>query len=196
MCEKERIKQQKKELRKELLARRNSLSPQEYEQKNRAILELVWHFEPIQKAEVIHTYAAMRDRHEVDTIMLLQRIIAAGKTVVCPRVKQESGALEHIKIESAGQFIVNGWGVPEPAGDKLLENLEEIDVVIVPLAGADLQKQRIGYGKGYYDRFLSSISATKIGLLFDCCLLRDREIPTESHDIPLDVLITEQEVID
>lgn len=85
------------------------------------------------------------------------------------------------------------FGILEPIGSKSRPEEKEIDLIIVPGVAFDRQKNRMGRGKGYYDRLLASLSIPRIGLCFDFQLFD--EIPTEPFDKKMDMLITEKEVI-
>jgi 5-formyltetrahydrofolate cyclo-ligase len=117
-----------------------------------------------------------------------------GKEVVVPKMKR-SGKLSHFRIDSLDQLTENKWGVAEPRGDKVnLVRPDRIDMVIVPMVSGDMHKNRLGYGKGYYDRFLEGVNAVKAGILFDVQLYQN-ELPTDSFDVKLDFLITESKIV-
>ncbi|MDZ7693227.1 MAG: 5-formyltetrahydrofolate cyclo-ligase [Balneolaceae bacterium] len=69
----------------------------------------------------------------------------------------------------------------------------ELDLVIVPMVGADLQCNRLGHGKGYYDRFLANVKGMKVGLCYEACIVES--LPTESFDVPLDAVVSESRII-
>ncbi|HKK44144.1 MAG TPA: 5-formyltetrahydrofolate cyclo-ligase, partial [Balneolaceae bacterium] len=81
----------------------------------------------------------------------------------------------------------------EPNGGEQVSP-KELDLVVIPMVGGDEQRNRIGYGEGFYDRFLSLVSCPKIGLTFEQNIVE--RIPVEDFDITLDKIITEQRVID
>jgi len=86
------------------------------------------------------------------------------------------------------------FGVPEPT-DLMQVAHKNIDLVVVPGAVFDKQGHRIGYGFGYYDKFLAKVpKALKVGLCFDFQLVD--KIPNESHDVPVDFVITDREVVE
>lgn len=116
-----------------------------------------------------------------------------GKQVVVPKIMGD-GKLEHFEINSLDELRENSLGVPEPlAGKKIF--VDNLDLIVVPMVAGDRFKNRIGYGAGYYDRFLQNCPAPKIGLLFDCQLF-DGTLPVEEFDIPLDILITESQRVE
>lgn len=103
-------------------------------------------------------------------------------------------SLTHIQISRMNDLSPNDWGVPEPTIGRRVR-VSEIDLVIVPMLGGDLQKNRIGYGKGFYDRFLSRVDCPKIGLTFDLGIV-ENGIPVEEYDVSLDKIITEKRVVE
>jgi len=74
----------------------------------------------------------------------------------------------------------------EPEGEK--SSPEKVDIVVVPAVAFDLQGHRLGYGKGYYDRFLKKTKAVKVGVAYDFQIVE--KLPAEQHDIPVDLIIT------
>jgi len=99
--------------------------------------------------------------------------------------------LEHSKLESMDNLIQKSWGVIEPQ-KQIIADIQSIDIIFVPLLGIDNKGNRLGYGKGYYDRFLETSDALKIGLVFEDFILES--IPSEKHDVKLDGFITEKGV--
>lgn len=99
--------------------------------------------------------------------------------------------LEHSKINSTNELVKNTLGILEPK-ENLKIDTRKIDLILVPLLGVDIRGNRLGYGKGYYDKFLQTAEALKIGLAFEEFVLD--EIPSEKHDVKLDGFITEKGV--
>jgi len=134
----------------------------------------------------------MNERREVETQELIIEMLSKGKCVVVPVTDFETGSLDHIKLDKFEDLEANKWGVLEPKAGSSVEP-QKLDLVVVPMVGGDEQCNRIGYGEGFYDRFLQDVSCPKIGLLFEKNIVP--EIPVEEFDIPLDAIITEQRVI-
>lgn len=183
----------KEQLRNLFLRKRNDLSEKEAEEKSQKIIDRVLKTKEFQFAETIHSYVAIKKNREVDTGRFLEICLQMNKQVVVPKIIGE-GQLNHFKIDCLDDLRENNWGVPEPVDGKEI-SVGELNLVIVPMVAGDRKKNRIGYGAGYYDRFLQRCSAPKIGLLFDCQLY-DNALPVEDFDIPLDILITESERIE
>ncbi|WP_340102994.1 5-formyltetrahydrofolate cyclo-ligase [Rhodohalobacter sp. 8-1] len=171
---------------------RKSLLPGEWKQKSQAIIHRLMSSRMFISSESIHTYVSIEKSREVYTIDFIRSCIDAGKEVIVPRMKS-GGELSHHKITSIDSLSKNKWGVYEPTGDSPV-NLPEHLLVIVPMVAADFQLNRLGYGKGYYDRFLGSVTSTKVGLCFNCNLSLE-PLPSEPWDIKMDTIITNQFVL-
>lgn len=147
------------------------------------------------KAETIHVYIAIRERAEIDTSPLISALRASRKRIILPVVRnfeRPLDGLSHHEWHENTALSVNRWGISEPVGGPTVP-LSEIDMVIVPALAADIDGYRVGYGKGYYDAFLGEVSATSVGLVpEEWCVHR---VPHESHDVPLDIVITENGVV-
>ena len=110
-----------------------------------------------------------------------------------PRVTDDPGVMEHIRVNDLAALVEGIWGIKEPASGESVET-DTIDLVFVPGLAADRKGNRIGYGKGYYDRFLASApNAIKIMLVPSLFILN--HIPPQKHDVPVDLLVTETDII-
>ncbi|MDX1639634.1 MAG: 5-formyltetrahydrofolate cyclo-ligase [Balneolaceae bacterium] len=183
---------EKERLRAQLLEQRNSLTEAKYRDASEEIVARLQELPEIRNARTVHCYVSMNERREVDTHLLLRWLLASNKRVVVPVTIIEDMELEHVELQSIDSLEKNRWGVKEPNGGRNVEP-KTLDLVIVPMVGGDLQCNRIGYGKGFYDRFLSRVDCPTIGLCFDECVVK--EIPTESFDIPLSAIVTQQRII-
>ena len=182
----------KEELRRRLRLQRKGISEADFIQWSRQIIESLKEQEEYRRAQTIHSYVSMNKRREVNTHPLIQEMIGAGKTVVVPQTQFEDSSLHHFKLASFDDLIENKWGVLEPLeGGRV--SAEELDLVIVPMVGGDRRKHRIGYGGGFYDRFLSRVRCPKIGLCFEQNVVE--ELPTESFDVALDKIISEEQIV-
>ncbi|MCH8557327.1 MAG: 5-formyltetrahydrofolate cyclo-ligase [Balneolia bacterium] len=186
------IKIRKKELRKQMLGKRMELSKERFRQKSESLFERVMSLEKLAGSDTIHCYVAMTERGEPDTSEIISELLRLGKRVAVPVMDLASRELTHVKVDETTSWKTNRWGVKEPSAGPLIA-AEEFDLVLVPLLAADRHRNRLGYGKGYYDTFLARTSAFKAGLLFSDMLVP--EVPVEPHDIPLDVIITETGLI-
>ncbi len=183
------ISEQKSLLRKEIMEKRQSLSLEEWKAKSDQIKKHILDSEEFKSARYIHCFISMNERFEVDTHDLIQQMLGKGKDVIVPITNFSNKTLSHVKINSLKDLEPNKWGVLEPKNKKSV-NTESIDLVFVPLLAADTSGNRLGYGKGFYDRFLSKMKALSFGLLFDEFILKN--IPTDTFDKKLNGLISEK----
>lgn len=184
----------KKKLRKQLKAKRDELSETEYQKKSDLIVKRVLNSKYYQNSSTIHSFVPIIERKEVNVEPLLAQAIESGRRVVCPKMEFENNVMHHYEIGSLEELIANEWGIREPKTDIPVSS-ESINMVLVPMLGGDESLRRLGYGKGYYDRFLSEVNAYKIGLLFYEALLPVNSIPVEAHDVTLDAIVTDKEII-
>lgn len=148
----------------------------------------------VDRARTVTMFWPLVERGEVDVRPLAARCAAAGLTVGLPMVvSRQPPQLLH-RQWTAGQSLVAGrWGVMEPEADAPLLQAEAVDAAIVPVLGAGRDGSRLGYGGGFYDTYLSSTPALRIGVVWAACLV-DR-LPTEPFDARLDVVVTETETV-
>ena len=92
------------------------------------------------------------------------------------------------RVTALSQLVPGAYGLPEPGRDCPEIAPEAIDVVLVPGTAFDAGGGRMGYGGGYYDRFLSANRCTAAALAYECQVIR--RVPTEAHDVPMDYIIT------
>lgn len=188
------VVEQKKRLRKRFLSARKALSSNELYLKSRFITSKLISTKEYLKADFVHCYVSMNRKNEVETRNLIQHMLDHGKKVVVPKM-ENMGQLSHHEIKGLDELTENKWGVAEPIkNSKLSVNKRSIDLVIVPMVSGDKYKNRLGYGKGFYDRFLEGIHATKIGFLFDLQMY-EQGLPTDNFDVQLDMLITESKIV-
>jgi len=142
--------------------------------------------------QIFHLFISIEEYKEIDTSMILTILQDKDKTVVVPKI-QDNKELRHFLLTDQTCFKKNSWGIPEPISGIELDT-DKIDVVFLPLLAFDSKGNRVGYGKGYYDRFLASSKpcCTKIGL----SLFEEHAFifSTESNDIPLDYCITPKKI--
>lgn len=181
---------QKKALRLTYNRLRNSLTPEEREEKSLAIANRCLQL-PIWGARVFHLFLSIPEKNEVDTSFLLTALQGMDKDVVIPRVAG-GGTLRHYLLTDSTLIKQNEWGIPEPQGGMEVAP-EQIEVVFVPLLAFDRQGYRVGYGGGYYDRFLAACrnGVRTVGLSFFEPVERIDDL--QSFDVPLDFCITPRE---
>lgn len=185
--------QEKEKLRKEIAMLRAKLSIEEREFKSGEITELVLGLEEFRSSKCVMLYLNIRD--EVDTLWLAKETILLHKRLIVPMCK--NNIIIPCEIASLEDDLEIGYmGIREPNANCIRPvKAEDIDSVFVPGLVFDKEGRRIGYGKGYYDRFLPRLKEGTpiIGLAFGCQVL-DR-IDTEKHDHRMSLLVTENGVI-
>ena len=177
----------KAELRIQYRRRRKALTPQQIDELsilivNRCLELKLW------DQSTYHLFMSFRKNNEIDTSLLLSVIQGKDKQPVIPKMVGDHD-LEHYLLLDQTPIKINQWGIPEPQSGIKIDS-EQIEVVFVPLLIFDLQGHRVGYGKGYYDRFLAKCKpgTIKVGLSFFDPIERIKDI--ESHDIPIDFGVT------
>lgn len=183
----------KEKLREALLEQRESIPEPQYYGASADIVERLKEVAEYQNATTVHCYVSMNKRREVETRELIREMLDKDKDVIVPITNVEDGTLKNVRLHSFDELEENQWGVLEPANGEEVSG-DKFDLVIVPMVGGDEQGNRIGYGKGFYDRFLQDVGCIKIGLLFEDNVVK--EIPTEKFDIPMDKIVTENRIID
>ena len=189
--EKEATRDRKERLRKRVLGcARMGLDRGQVEVGGQAILEKVLGLEAYRRAKLVHTYVSSKE-NEVDTRALICTCLKQGKRVAVPVVMPGTKTLAHALIDGLDQLVVGPWGLaqPDPAAATWLPAEARIDLVVVPGLAFDRRGYRIGWGGGYYDRFLAQVQAVKIGLCYDALVLDC--IPGEPHDVPVDMVVAE-----
>jgi 5-formyltetrahydrofolate cyclo-ligase len=133
--------------------------------------------------------------NEVDTRGFIRGLLASGTAVVVPIIERESRTLRLSYLRDPAVLVESTFSVPEPIGSEIPARAEEIPVVVVPMIAFDRNGHRLGYGAGYYDRFLSCHPhLKKIGIAFSC--LEVPEIPGDENDVPMDLIVTEEGIIE
>ena len=177
----------KQVLREIYLAKRLTLSKSEWHIRNEAVIQQLIELIEKRGANRIHTFLPIAKKKEVNTLQLIEYFRSdPKKTFIIPK-SEEEGKLSHYLLNRQTVIRNNKWGVPEPLhGEKAAK--KDIDYVVVPLVIADKANHRIGYGKGYYDRFLKVIpNAYKVGVSLLPSL---DQIPyVEANDVPLNRIV-------
>lgn len=175
----------KSEIRKRMLEIRSEISSPEYELRSLLISEHIESFLESYPFQTIHSYLPFRN--EVDVLPLLKTFYRRNKRIVTSIIK-DNRMLDHVEFNPNDTFAKGKFGVPIPMLQKPFNG--EIDVILVPGVAFDHEGNRIGYGAGYYDRFLENYpNATKIGV----CFLEqiDIELPSEIFDHQMDIVISD-----
>ncbi|MGM0603954.1 MAG: 5-formyltetrahydrofolate cyclo-ligase [Bacillota bacterium] len=187
--------QKKEELRKKCLNERAQISQTKISSWSSKINKRFLSLPQLKKAKKVMAYASMRK--EIETFDLLEKLLDQGYLLYLPFTRKDIVDLGTAQINDLDSDLKDGvYGVQEPAAKIRDEKPpEDLDLIIVPGACFTRSGYRIGYGGGYYDSFLSKHAnqALKIGFCYDCFILDS--IPVEEHDVPVDIIITEKEII-
>jgi 5-formyltetrahydrofolate cyclo-ligase len=189
------LKAKKELLRHEVLAKRDARSAEERFEKSAEIASRLVKLSEIIKAESIFTYVSFRS--EVDTHRMIDSFLAKGKVVSVPLSDMKKKIINPFIIKSLKNDLVPGvFGILEPDLEKIDPVIaDKIDIVIVPGAAFSENGCRIGYGGGFYDRFLQNRSITSYALAFDFQLVD--EVPFDPEfDMKVDYIVTERRVIE
>lgn len=196
----------KKRFRKEALQKRDCLTAKEREAYSEAIVKRLVSLPDYGQAKAVLTYISYLS--EVDTFPLLERAFSDKKAVFAPKVSGRQ--MEFIKINGAQDLALGYRGILEPEGtttytdwvSRYVEEEKPRILICMPGAAFDRRRHRIGYGGGFYDRYLSGLKygterkgaqVTAVALSYACQIFA--EIPWEIHDICPERIITETEII-
>jgi 5-formyltetrahydrofolate cyclo-ligase len=148
---------------------------------------------PLPALTYIHTYLAIKEEQEIETDHMLHYLEFGnpGLSIVIPRLKEDE--LEHVRYDEMVELHPNKWGIPEPVNGELVDEAV-IDLVLVPLLAFDEKGYRVGYGKGYYDKFLSKCRPDVLKIGFSYFSPLQRITDTAEFDIPLNYCVTPQGV--
>lgn len=180
----------KKELRQEYLQKRQELSVKDI---NRLSDLLLIQFQRLYFGELewVHTYLPAPGKTEFDTAQILDYLSFQypALNICAPRIVPGTYEMEHLFTDESTLYTPNKWGIPEPVGNDLIDP-QTIDLILVPLLCFDEQGNRVGYGKGYYDRFLEKCRPDAIKAGFSWFPPVPKIDDAASFDITLNCCIT------
>lgn len=182
----------KAELRKQALAQRNLLSADELSSLNQKLLQRFKTLD-FSNIESIHLFLPIAHQKEPDTFLLIDWLQHQHPDIeiVVPKADFKSSLMSHYTYRSREDLLNNHYHIPEPQQAQPFDG--NVDMVIVPLLAFDESGYRVGYGKGFYDRFLQNSNAQKIGLSFFGPT--SKIIDVHLNDIKLDKCITPDGII-
>lgn len=175
-------------IRMQNLAKRNSLNKEEIAKKSTLIQKNLEELPEYQEAKTVLFYYGIKN--EVQTKKIIQKAIETGKKVLLPKTEFEKRKMALVEIKSLEDLEKTKQGLLEPKGKK--EETNKIDLIILPGVAFDLEGGRLGQGMGFYDSLLRK-TATEVklaGLSFEENI--EEKVPTESHDIKMDIIITDK----
>ena len=170
----------KKEIRKEILYLRDNL--EERYSKSMIIKDKIMNLDIYKNSNCIALYYSMKS--EVDTKELIKESLELGKKVVLPRIINKNKMI-FISVNRDTNYEKNSFGVLEPIG----EEERDIDLIICPGVAFDKDNNRLGYGRGYYDKYLKDKDIYKIGICYKEQLVD--KIDIDDFDIKMDMVITD-----
>ncbi|ACT94936.1 5-formyltetrahydrofolate cyclo-ligase [Dyadobacter fermentans] len=180
-------------LRKEFLQKRKEADGQWLIEKNALIAQNLEKYVQQNHFKTLHTFLPQLGSREIDTFFIIEsfRIAFPAMRIAAPYIVPGTREMEHYLVTPSTHLVLNQWKIPEPdplTAEKIRP--EEIDIILVPLLAFDRKGYRVGYGGGYYDRFLPQTrpDCIKIGL----SLFEEVEAieDIDGYDIPLDACIT------
>jgi 5-formyltetrahydrofolate cyclo-ligase len=179
----------KTELRKRALATRMSIPDEIFREWSKAICARLLELDQLKKAICVHAFWPIHAKREVDIRPVIRSLHNDGKTVYLP-ISHEN-ELSHGRFTGEQDLKPGPYGVLEPQISTDF-NLQAVDLVLIPALAVDLHGNRLGYGMGYYDRFLTQTDALKVVPIFANQVVDG--IPAELHDVRTDIVITERAV--
>lgn len=184
----------KKELRKEMLTKRNQLEDCIRNPQDKIIYDNFINSDLYKNAQDIFIYVSFGS--EVDTHKIINKAIKDNKSIYVPKTDMEKKEMIAIKIHSLSELVVDSYGILAPISvDKTLIS-NKFDVIIMPGVAFDKEGNRIGYGGGYYDKYIKDNDANttpKVALAYDEQIIE--KIESEAHDINVDFIISSKKVL-
>lgn len=183
----------KKDLRKEFLTKRKALSEQEIERFSQKIHDWFVRSIPVHAYSTIHTFLPIKRNNEIDTWLIINTLQKDFATDIIIPKSHEDGTMTNYLLMKETVLEENKWKIPEPTSN-IQHPSSSIDLVLIPLLCFDKKGYRVGYGKGYYDRFLAECrpDVIKIGLsVFEPV---DEITDIDEFDIKLNYCITPNKI--
>ena len=173
----------KKELRKQIREKKRAMTPEEIQSASQKLKELFLATEQYQKAKTIYGYLPYNQ--EVRTVPILEQTLVDGKRVAVPKIFGDE--MKFIYLTDLTQVAEGYAGIPEPVADAPVAD-DPTALVLMPGLAFDKEGHRVGYGGGFYDKFLTQEPEhPTVALCYDFQILE--ELPTEEFDIPVDLVL-------
>lgn len=185
----------KSELRKIYLEKQKSLSGSERNEKSRRIADRFFESFSLERVRFLHVFLSIEENREIETAFIYERLWSDSPkiTTIASRVDFQTMRLEHWRFAPDTELVANRWHILEPTDGELIAP-EKIDAVAVPLLCFDARGFRAGYGKGFYDKFLSECrtDCLKIGLSYFAPIQEISD--AQGYDVALDFCVTPEEI--
>lgn len=187
------VRERKNAIRAEYKERRRSMDTDIRKDRDRRICEYAVGLVSFRFAEYVLLYAATED--EIDVYDVARIALERGKKIAFPRCNKENHTMKYHIVESLDQLAPDSYGIREPAADLPVYDPETDTgsaICFVPGLVYDKAGYRLGYGKGFYDRFLSSFKGSSVGVVYSDFILP--EVPRGRYDMRVDILLSEKGV--
>lgn len=186
------IQYEKTVLRRDILKRRNAINESDIKAISFEIFNRLIKLNEVRNSKNICIYVSKGS--EIDTRFMIEKFISMNKVIYAPKSDIKSNFMAFYRIKSLNELSIGAFSVLEPDSEaERYEQYNRCDVCIVPGLSFDKKGFRLGYGKGYYDRFLKDFKGVKIGLCFDEFI--KETLPTYDTDAAVDMIISEAEKI-
>lgn len=159
-----------------------------HQQYSRAIVQKVLNLVEQTGSKSIFAYLSYAG--EVDTHALIKELLNRGIEVSVPRCNKETHTMEAIALTSMEQLRTGAYGILEPQ-EGVVVSPDRLDMILVPALAFDKEGFRLGWGAGYYDRYLDGYQGLTVGLCFSVC--QTEKLPRDDHDLPVTVVLNECE---
>jgi len=184
------MSEEKARVRDILRKRKDAMTPEERAEKSGLIARHLMLL--IAEGETVMVFTSKEK--EVNTRPLIEALFEQKNPVVVPIIQKEDVSLRLSYIRNMSVLVPSTFGVPEPIGNEIPAKPQDVDTIILPMLGFDRAGGRIGYGAGYYDRFLEkNPDLTKIGIAFGCQEMDG--LPIDPNDVRMDLIVTEDGVV-
>jgi 5-formyltetrahydrofolate cyclo-ligase len=184
------MREEKNRVRQEMRERREAMTPAERYEKSARICRHIAGL--ISDGQTVMCYSAKE--LEVNTTPIIKFLFRRGNPVVVPIIVREDTSLRLSYLRDLSVLVPSTFGVPEPIGNEIPAEPRDIHTILLPMLGFDRKGGRLGYGAGYYDRFLAKNSRIrKIGIAFSC--QEAERLPVEESDIHMNCIVTEEGMV-
>lgn len=188
------LKKLKDETRKIFLEKRASMDPSLKKARDKKVCSCALSLASYRYADCVLMYAALDD--EIDIMPVAEDALKKGKKVAFPRCNREEHTMDFHFVTSLEELKVDSYGIREPSADLPVFNASEHNggvICFVPGLIYDKKGYRLGYGKGFYDRYLSGLQGNIIGVVYSDFIVPT--VPIGKYDVSLNILLTEKGVV-
>jgi 5-formyltetrahydrofolate cyclo-ligase len=187
---------QRNEIRNDIKQQRKSMRREEVEDKSRKIEERLFSLSHFLSASTISFYAAKKKQNEVETEQMIVHSLKKGKRVLVPITDTVRKTMLFSEVRDYSELSPRTFMIPEPAVEnQRLVGAYNTDLIIVPGIAFNESGYRLGFGFGYYDKFLAGnvLKVSQVGLAYEFQIV---DFPVKEYDIPVDLIITERRVVE